>query len=1498
MVIDSLAVQITSSIKGQNKLNAFGQALERLATTSKSINTSNLSKTATDVSTLSSALSGISKTKVGNIATLTTNLKQLSKVNFSSSGINGFANALSGFNNVNTNGIKNLSNSLTRLATAFQGGFSGGSFAGFSTSIAGLATSLSGINDIDSKVTRLIGGLARLASAGSSIGTVTAYLPTLGNQIVKLVTDVQGVGVIDANMTKLVEGIAKLASAGKKIGVTVANLDSLGNGVLALLQKLNNAPAINANIAQTVQGLGNLASSGSRIGVVSGNTGRSLNIFKGILGKITSNIGNTTKATKGLASAFGMLYAKFWLFIRAGKALLNSVGSAQDYIESFNYFAVAMDKIGSDVKDQWQEAGYSSAEAYAQSFRTRFDKLKKQMTGYDVDRNSGTLDFQAGVKNLGLDIGALTQYQAQVAQVTNSTGQLGEVSVVASKAMSMLAADWSSLANTDLQTTQENFMSALNGQSRAVYKYGVNLTVANLQQIAYNHGIQQSVSQMTGASKQQLRLLGMLEQSKVAYGDLARTINQPANQLRMLKAGFHNLARTIGGLFVPMLQKVYPYLNAMVMVLQEFFQWVSRIAGIKISDTSFKTPDYDDAVDDTDDIADNAKATEKATKKIADNLQGFDIINKLDDTTSDTSNPTGSGKSPLQDIDLSKDLETALKGYEKIWNKFFNSSENKAAQIAKRIKDALLSGWKKGDYTTLGTAFGNWINKGLSKINWGKIQKTAGKIGKSIATFLNGAVYGLDWDLLGRTIGNGINTAFTFAYNMVKNFDFLTFGKSVAKGLNSAIRTTDFSLIGKTLGSALRGVIQSAFGFITTFDFKQLGTKISIGINNFLTEMGKVDKQTGLTGWQEMGQSISKAITGLADTLIVAMNKVDWNKVGAGISDFLVSLNWPGILASLGTVIATAISSVIKAGIAAFVRDPVGMTAALSSILGTLFAIKTLKTVVGLAGTLKTLFNTIFAAEVLKTAVGGKATTNLSTIFSSLFGNTMNSAAEGAEVGKASTTLLGRFSKKLKGKGMSLAGLTVAVTGALISIEWAKGQWKNIFDEYSTKEIQDALSEMFGSKNTQNTILKSLADSLAGIFTGIGAVFSGKYSLDEWINGLKELANKGLYGSNPNPTHRTKNMEKHGGSGGDWDDGSSKSKTSGGGSFGSATKAVNKYTNAINKSKTSVTAFATAQSKLYDSLNKSGIKQKDYMTYIYKLREAYNSGKISMTEYNNLSSKTYKNVNEFKKAVNGLLSKNGKSVNIKTSVSGKEEVDNVSKSINGVSDKTANITIRQTGADATKQAIDRISGKTVTMPVTAAGVQKAQSDINKIKGKNVKVEASLKSSTLSARLSNKSLTAIKNQVNGIKANPVASPLKPKIQAFYMPKKQYDNVMKMFPSLGWHKEMTSSLFKSYSTGGFPEDGWFRANHGELMGTFDNGKSVVANNQQITEGFAKGIASVLGPAIYQATKQALAESGINESGDTIIQLDGREIGRATINEINKQTRSKGRSPLVAY
>ena len=47
--------------------------------------------------------------------------------------------------------------------------------------------------------------------------------------------------------------------------------------------------------------------------------------------------------------------------------------------------------------------------------------------------------------------------------------------------------------------------------------------------------------------------------------------------------------------------------------------------------------------------------------------------------------------------------------------------------------------------------------------------------------------------------------------------------------------------------------------------------------------------------------------------------------------------------------------------------------------------------------------------------------------------------------------------------------------------------------------------------------------------------------------------------------------------------------------------------------------------------------------------------------------------------------------------------------------------------------------------------------------------------------------------------------------------------------------------TFSTGGFPEDGLFMANHNELVGRFSNGQTAVANNEQITQGIAIGVQS---------------------------------------------------------
>ena len=105
----------------------------------------------------------------------------------------------------------------------------------------------------------------------------------------------------------------------------------------------------------------------------------------------------------------------------------------------------------------------------------------------------------------------------------------------------------------------------------------------------------------------------------------------------------------------------------------------------------------------------------------------------------------------------------------------------------------------------------------------------------------------------------------------------------------------------------------------------------------------------------------------------------------------------------------------------------------------------------------------------------------------------------------------------------------------------------------------------------------------------------------------------------------------------------------------------------------------------------------------------------------------------------------------------------------------------------------------------------------------------------------------------------------------------ENVLK--PLLENLKTASNIKVKRYATGGFPEDGWFRASHGEIMGQFDNGQSVVANNQQITGG----IADAVYPAVYNAMIAAMASSG-GSGGDIVVQIDGENVFRVVRDKDN--------------
>ena len=1445
--VESLEIKINATAKSaKDEITNLVGKIDVLTSSLSKINGSNLSGLANGVSKLGNATKTLSGVKATDYNRIAKGFERFAKIDVgglsrTASGLNTLANGLNNLGNIqNLGGITSAVNAVKNLSKVNMAGFDTSKMTKIATSVSNLATKLSGVSEIESTVTRVVGSLARLSNSGQYISNVTTEFPELGKQVVKLVRKLSSANAIDISITKVVEGIAKLANAGKRVGETVANLDKLGNGVMNLLKKLQNAPQINSNVANTIQGLGNLASSGSRISTVSDRASTSTKKLGNALSSLKDKLKSAHKSSKGFVSSIGMFYAKFFLVIRAVKKFGQAIGSAQDYIEEFNYFSVALDKVGKDSANQFKKAGYNSAEEYAGSFRKRFGKLQKQLTGYKVDTNTGdaTNTFS---HNLGLDLTEVMNYNAAIAQITNSAGMLGETSIDSAKALTMLSADWASLANLDTADVMQNFQSGLVGQSRALYKYGIDITSAGLAQTAMNHGVTESIKNLSQQSKMQLRVLTMLEQSKVAYSDLARTINQPANQLRMLQAGFKKLSLTIGSLFMPIVQKLYPYMNAVVMVLQDFAQWVAKLAGIKLGDTdgSRKTPevpDYSNAADDTDKVAKNMDKTAKKTKKAADNLQGFDIVNKLQDNSDSDSgdiDPSGGNAN----IDLSKDISDALKNYEKIWDNAFKSNQNKAVELYKKMKKAILDAWKGGDFTSLGSALANWINKGMRNIPWTKIKKTTKKIAKSLATFLNGFVKDLDWTKLGENFSEGLNTWFETSYTFFKTFDWLKFGQSIKEGITAAINTFDGDLAGKSLGAKLRGMIQFAFGVMVDFPYKNLGKKIGDYINGFLEEMGEVRKNTGLTGWQELGKTISDGITGILDTIDTALSTVNWWEVGKAIGDFLSEIEWGKTLLKVGKIIVKALFSALKVAISAFARDPLGIAFKLSTVLIGVFAYKKLKT---LWKSLKIVFSDGISNSLISAKINSKGLTDK---FSGL-GSKM-----GRAMGVALVAAYGWWENSITAGGDAKGNVKRYASGT---------------DDKSMllKEVVQMMDK-FGYGSNTNTV-----DRLVGRLNK--KLESGEIS--------EKTIRKAL-----DKNYKTMTDKQSVQSAADFLDLLGESK-------GNVATKIDKGKKELNDYKPIITQ-TTKYSKAVDTLNKKmkklGISSSESKSIQDKLKKALENGEITWEDYKKITDKNYKSTDALKKKIDSLKPK---SVKVKAETSGGDDVDSLQGKVNGLQGKTVTAGVKTFGIKNLGDlsvAMKTMKNRDINVNIdpklrkgwynaVKTQLQQKKFSLDVSASINNVTEGKLKSSVKSMDGRKVNYGKLTAAINNAK-NRVTIGQQGQIFVSHAEK----SLIKMLKKYGLN-------YETYANGGFPEDGWFRASRGEMMGKFDNGKSVVANNKQITTGISEAVA----PAVYAATKAAIKEELSNANvGGGDVYLDGTKVTTAIMNNAKKISKNKG-------
>lgn len=511
----------------------------------------------------------------------------------------------------------------------------------------------------------------RLDTLSSKISAVNASgLGQLAASLDKLSTAAQGAQAI-SDMSK---NIAKLGN--KSVQNAIANMPQLATGVKNLITEISKAPKISTETIQLTNALANLASQGSKVGTASKTLVNGLNNTSNAMTRVN-------KSAWSLASAFGKFYASYFMVIRGIKCLWSSIESTTDYIEAFNYFDVAFGKIASEWSQDFERFGYENAEAYADSFTKRMTDSLGDLSGLTLDADKGLLTA-SGTKNLALNIQEITQSASQLASITNSIGLVGEVSLEASESFTKLAADMSSLFNIDFSSAMKNLQSGLIGQSRALYKYGIDITNATLQTYAYELGLSKAVSEMTQSEKMQLRMLAILDQSKVAWGDLANTINSPSNMIRQFTNNLKEAGMVLGQLFIPMLQKILPVLNGITIAIKNLLVNIASFFGVQLDLSSFGQgyADMEDGIDGVTDSLENATASAKKLKTATLGIDELNI-NAPQDTSGTSDGGIGSG------IDLTNQIFGATEEYKKAWDEAFENMQNKAQEFAKIIEESL-----------------------------------------------------------------------------------------------------------------------------------------------------------------------------------------------------------------------------------------------------------------------------------------------------------------------------------------------------------------------------------------------------------------------------------------------------------------------------------------------------------------------------------------------------------------------------------------------------------------------------------------------------------------------------------------------------------------------------------------------------------------------------------------------------------------------------------------
>lgn len=500
------------------------------------------------------------------------------------------------------------------------------------------------------------------------------------------------------------------------------------------------------------------------------NTTKNVNKASAATDKYKNSADKATKSTQTLAQKMAQKISTTRTLVSVFQNLANTFGDwfneSNEYIETLNLFNVTM------------RDGAKEARKYAESVSAL----------------------------MGIDPAEWMQYQGTFKNLTAGFGIVEEDANTMSQQLTQLSYDMASFFNTKVETAFDKLSSAMSGQVKGLREFGIDTTIASLQEYALARGIDESVRSMTQAEKSLLRYNYIMDKSIHIQGDMARTIATPANALRILNAQLTQMKRALGNIISVLVVQFIPYMQALVQVITEAASAIATFFGFSASDFEADVKNVGDifGIEDAEEGLDGVSGSIKKIKK---QLMGFDELNIISNPEADSD---GSGGASGGGTGLNMPLET--------YDFLANLDTSKLDEIKSKLKNALTVAG------LIGGAIATWkISKSFSNV----LDLISGSPGKALGI---GAILTITGFAIEFT---GVKDALQNELNGM-NFTEILSGALVGTGGAALLGTTIVTLIGKLGSSKVAFALAdlgTKLGYTTT---ASMGAAIGLGIGGII----------------------------------------------------------------------------------------------------------------------------------------------------------------------------------------------------------------------------------------------------------------------------------------------------------------------------------------------------------------------------------------------------------------------------------------------------------------------------------------------------------------------------------------------------------------------------------------------------------------------------------------------------------------------------------------